>query len=102
MSYYRYHVFFCTNERKDGTQCCQQQQAQAARDYVKQRVKALGAAIPGQVRVNTAGCMNRCAEGPVVVIYPQAIWYTYVDHSDLDAIIEEHLVNGRVVERLRI
>lgn len=102
MSYYQYHVFFCTNQRSDGTQCCQQYQAQEARDYVKQRVKALGAAIPGHVRINSAGCMNRCAEGPVVVIYPQAVWYTYVDHSDLDAIIEEHLVNGRVVERLRI
>lgn len=101
-SYYRYHVFFCTNQRDDGTQCCQQYQAQAARDYVKQRVKDLGAAIPGHVRINNAGCMNRCAEGPVVVIYPQAVWYTYVDNSDLDAIIEEHLVHGRVVERLLI
>jgi (2Fe-2S) ferredoxin len=52
--------------------------------------------------INNAGCLDRCAEGPVIVIYPEAVWYTYVDHADLDEIIEEHLVNGRVVERLRI
>jgi (2Fe-2S) ferredoxin len=54
------------------------------------------------VRVNQAGCLDRCAEGPVIVVYPEEIWYTYVDKDDIDEIIEEHLVNGRVVERLRI
>jgi len=102
VSYYRYHVFFCTNLRPDGSQCCQQCGAQEARDYVKQRVKELGAAIPHKVRINTAGCLDRCAEGPVIVIYPEAAWYTYVDCADLDEIIDEHLVRGRTVERLRI
>ena len=55
-----------------------------------------------QVRINNAGCLDRCAEGPTIVIYPEAVWYTYVDHADLDEIIDEHLVNGRAVERLRI
>ena len=102
MSYYRHHVFFCTNLRDDGSQCCQQCGAQEARDYVKQRVKELGPAIPNKVRINNAGGGGGCAEGPVIVIYPEAIWYTYVDHADLDEVIEEHLVNGRVVDRLRI
>ncbi len=102
MAYYRYHVFFCTNMRADGSPCCQQCGAQDARDYVKQRVKALGSRIPDKVRINTAGCLDRCTEGPVIVIYPEATWYTYVDRTDLDEIIEEHLVNGRVVERLQI
>ena len=102
MSYYRYHVFFCTNLRPDGSQCCQQCGAQEARDYVKQRVKQLGPAIPDKVRINTAGCLDRCAEGPVVVIYPEETWYTYVDQADLDEIIEEHLVCGHPVDRLRI
>lgn len=102
VSYYRYHVFFCTNLRDDGSQCCQQYGAQDARDYVKRRVKELGPAIPHKVRINTAGCLDRCAEGPVVVIYPEETWYTYVDRADLDEIVEEHLLNGRSVERLRI
>ena len=102
MSYYRYHVFFCTNLRPDGSQCCQQCGAQEARDYVKQRVKQSGPAIPHKVRINNAGCLDRCTEGPVIVIYPEETWYTYVDQADLDEIVEEHLVNGHPVERLRI
>jgi (2Fe-2S) ferredoxin len=54
------------------------------------------------VRVNQAGCLDRCEEGPCVVVYPDAVWYTYVDRADVDEIIEEHLKNGRTVERLRI
>jgi (2Fe-2S) ferredoxin len=63
-------------------------------------VKSQGLSGPGQVRVNQAGCMNRCAAGPVAVVYPEAVWYTYVDHHDIDEIVESHLKNGRVVERL--
>ena len=66
------------------------------------RVKELGLAGPGKVRVNQAGCLDRCEEGPCVVVYPEAVWYTYVEHADIDEIIEEHIRNGRVVERMRI
>ena len=72
------------------------------RDYAKERVKALGLAGKGKARVNQAGCMDRCEEGPVVVVYPEGVWYTYVDQHDVDEIIDEHLVNRRIVERLRI
>ena len=54
------------------------------------------------MRINRAGCLAQCADGPVMVVYPEAIWYTYIDASDVDEIIDEHLINGRVVERLRI
>lgn len=102
MSYYRHHVFFCTNLRTDGSACCQQYGAQSMRDYMKQRVKALGLSGKGGVRVNNAGCLDRCSEGPVVVVYPEGVWYTYVDKEDLDEIIAEHLQNGRVVDRLKL
>jgi len=102
MSYYRYHVFFCTNRREDGSQCCAQCNALELRDHLKRRAKELGIAGPGWVRVNTAGCLDRCAEGPVVVVYPDAIWYSYVDREDLEEILQEHLIGGRPVERLRL
>lgn len=102
MSFYKYHLFFCTNLRDDGRQSCQQCGAQALRDYVKERVKALGLAGPGQVRVNNAGCLDRCERGPVLVVYPEGTWYSYVDKEDLDEIIDEHLCQDRVVERLKI
>lgn len=101
-SYYERHIFFCLNERKSSEPCCATHQAQEAFDHCKMQVKAAGLAGPGQIRVNKAGCLDRCAAGPVVVIYPEAVWYTYVDTADIDEIVESHLKNGQVVERLLI
>ena len=72
------------------------------RDHAKERIKELGLAGPGRVRINQAGCLDRCDEGPVCVVYPEGVWYTYVDETDIDEIIESHLVNGKPVERLKI
>jgi len=102
MYYYQYHVFFCTNLREDGSACCQRFDARGMRDYAKQRSKELGIAGAGGVRINTAGCLDRCSEGPVLVVYPEGVWYSYLDRQDIDEIIQEHLLNGRVVERLKI
>jgi (2Fe-2S) ferredoxin len=102
MSHFKYHVFFCTNQRDSNEPCCANHGAQAMRDYAKNRIKQLTLSGEGKVRINTAGCMDRCGEGPVLVVYPDATWYTYVDQTDIDEIIDEHLVNGRIVDRLKI
>jgi (2Fe-2S) ferredoxin len=102
MAYYRYHVFFCINRREEGRDCCQRFDATALRDYAKARSKELGLAGKGGVRINTAGCLDRCAEGPVIVVYPEAVWYTYLDRTDIDEILTEHLQHGRIVKRLQI
>jgi (2Fe-2S) ferredoxin len=98
--YYAHHIFFCLNERKNGEDCCAHHYAQAGFDRCKQRVKEAGLAGPGQVRVNKAGCLDRCSAGPVAVVYPEGVWYSYVDEQDIDEIVESHLKNGKVVERL--
>jgi (2Fe-2S) ferredoxin len=100
MSYYKHHVFFCLNERSNGEDHCSQHDAQAAFEHCKQRVKAAGLAGAGAVRVNRAGCLDRCAGGPVAVVYPEGTWYTYVDKADIDEIVDSHLKNGQVVQRL--
>ena len=102
MSYYQYHVFFCVNQREEGAACCADKGAQRVRDYAKKRMKELALHQPGKVRINMAGCLGRCEEGPVIVVYPENVWYTYVDEEDIDEIIEQHLLAGRVVERLTI
>ncbi|MBK9087026.1 MAG: NAD(P)H-dependent oxidoreductase subunit E [Sterolibacteriaceae bacterium] len=102
MSYFTHHVFFCCNQRQPGETCCNDHGASDVRGYAKDRVKALKLAGEGKVRINQAGCLDRCDQGPVLVVYPEAVWYTYVDESDIDEIIDEHLAHGRVVERLRI
>jgi (2Fe-2S) ferredoxin len=102
MHYYKYHVFFCTNQREGGEMCCAQFNAAEMRAYAKEKIKSLGLSGEGGVRINTAGCLDRCELGPVVVVYPEAVWYTYVDHEDIDEIIEKHLIQGVVVDRLLI
>jgi (2Fe-2S) ferredoxin len=101
--YYTHHVFFCLNQREPGERSsCANCGSQKLQEYAKKRVKALGLAGPGHVRINKAGCLERCEEGPVIVVYPEGIWYTYVDESDIDEIVESHLRNGKIVERLRL
>ncbi len=100
--YYKYHVFFCINQRTNGEACCADKGSVAMREYAKEKVKKLGLAGKGGVRINNAGCLDRCAEGPIVVIYPEGTWYTYVDREDIDEIIERHLAKGERVDRLRI
>lgn len=100
-SYYQRHIFFCTNQRTDGRASCGDHHSADAAGHCKQAVKAAGLNGPGMVRVNQAGCLDRCAAGPVCVVYPEAVWYSFLDKHDIDEIVESHLKNGVVVERLR-
>jgi (2Fe-2S) ferredoxin len=100
--YYEHHVFICMNQREGGRPCCADRGAQAAQQHAKQRIKQLNLNGQGKVRINQSGCLDRCEEGPVIVIYPQGTWYTYVDNDDIDEIIDSHLIGGNVVERLKI
>src|SRR4051794_30699259 len=100
--YFKRHVFFCINQREDGQPCCGKYDALAAQKHAKRRVKELDLNGAGKIRINQAGCLDRCAEGPVLVVYPEGVWYTYVDTSDIDEIVDSHLVQGKVVDRLKI
>ena len=100
--YFEQHVFFCMNLREDGRACCGAQGALVAQKHAKKRIKELGLNGHEKIRINQAGCLDRCDEGPVLVIYPQGTWYTYVDTTDIDDIIDTHLVGGKIVERLKI
>ena len=100
MSHFEKHVFFCMNQRPAGEDCCNNHGATALRGHAKDRIKALG--LDDRIRINSAGCLGRCGEGPVIVVYPEETWYTYVDIEDIDEIIDAHLVGGKAVERLKI
>jgi (2Fe-2S) ferredoxin len=100
--YYQHHVFFCLNQREDGEPCCMDKGAEAAFDHMKSRVKKLALNGQGKVRINRAGCLDRCGEGPLMVVYPEAVWYTFVDNEDIDEIIDSHLLHGKIVKRLEV
>jgi len=99
--YYQCHVFCCVNQRTSGHPrgSCQEKGAIGLRNHMKRRAKELG--IPG-VRVNASQCLDRCELGPIMVIYPEGVWYRYDTKSDIDEILETHLVGGGRVERLML
>jgi len=99
MSYYRHHLFFCTNQREGGDVCCNSHNATDMFFYAKDYAQTLGL---DDVRINRTGCLGRCDLGPVAVVYPQNVWYNYIDESDVEEIVREHLQNDRVVERLMV
>lgn len=101
--YFQRHVFCCINVREKGHPrgCCAEKGSAQLRDYMKARCKELG--LGGrQVRINNAGCLDRCELGPNLVVYPEGVWYTYRNEADLDEIIRVHLIEGRRVERLML
>lgn len=102
MSYYNHHVFICTNFRQNGEQCCGAAQAETLRAYAKKKLRAMGLAGQGRCRINAAGCLDRCALGPVMVIYPEGTWYTYHNEADIDEILQKHVVEGHIVTRLQL
>ncbi|MCP5368827.1 MAG: (2Fe-2S) ferredoxin domain-containing protein [Hyphomicrobiales bacterium] len=99
--YYRCHVFCCTNQRPEGHPrgSCARCDSVALRDYMKARAKEMG--LDG-VRINSAGCLDRCELGPTMVVYPEGIWYRYQSDADVDEILTRHLRDGEPVERLML
>jgi (2Fe-2S) ferredoxin len=99
--YYTRHVFCCTNERAPGHPrgCCKAGGSERLRGYLKDRAKALGLK---DVRINAAGCLDRCELGPTMVIYPEGVWYGYKDEADLEEILRRHIVGGERVTRLML
>ena len=99
--YYEAHVFCCTNRRADGHPrgSCAERGGEALRDYMKSKAKALGLK---NVRINSAGCLDRCELGPTMVIYPEGVWYSVSNREEIDEVLEKHLVGGGRVERLML
>ena len=102
MKPFKKHVFICTNHRPpdDPRGCCEAKGSEAVRDRFKAELKARG--IKGAMRANAAGCLDQCAQGVAVVVYPDAVWYGHVTPDDVDEIVDKHLLNDQPVERLRI
>jgi (2Fe-2S) ferredoxin len=99
--YYRLHVFCCTNQRAPGHErgCCAGKGAERLRSYMKKRAQELGIT---DIRINAAGCLDRCELGPCVVIYPDGVWYSPKNEADIDEIAATHLQKGGRVERLML
>jgi (2Fe-2S) ferredoxin len=100
--YFKNHVFFCLNDRGKGQTSCSNFNSRELQAYAKDRLKNVKIIKNKTVRINKAGCLGRCDDGPVLVVYPEGVWYQFIDKEDIDEIIDSHLVNGVIVERLLI
>lgn len=96
------HVFVCENRRdaEHPRGCCARVGGDGIRRALKKLVIAAG--LRERIRINRAGCLDRCEEGPTIVVYPEGVWYGRLEPSDCEEIFERHLVGGEPVERLRI
>lgn len=99
---FKYHVFFCCNQRENEKACCANLNANGMHEYAKERIAARSIPANIDIRINSTGCLNRCNLGPVIVVYPEGVWYSYIDEVDVDEIIYEHLMHNRIVDRLLI
>ncbi|MBI3512169.1 MAG: (2Fe-2S) ferredoxin domain-containing protein [Bacteroidetes bacterium] len=99
---YHKHIFICTNERAAGAprRSCGEVHGMEIVEAFKKKLKEKNLAI--RVRAQRAGCLDICDFGQTVAIYPEGVFYVGVELADVDAIISEHIENGRVVERLRL
>jgi len=102
MPLFEHHLFICTNERDESASrsSCLPQGSKKLKGAFKDAIKEAG--LKHKVRANDSGCLDQCEHGPVVVVYPEAVWYGNVHPRDVEEIVEEHLVGGRPVERLRL
>jgi (2Fe-2S) ferredoxin len=102
MPSYEHHIFVCENFRdeSDPRGCCGAKGSKEIRAAFKSEIKNRG--LKGKARANSAGCLDECSQGPVIVVYPEGVWYGGVSKEDVNEIIESHIVGGIPVERLRI
>ena len=94
------HVFVCTNDKEAPKKCCGSERGMALVQAFKEGLKNRDLSV--EIRAQRAGCLDTCGKGPSVVVYPEGVFYGHVSLEDVEEIIEKHLVNNEVVERLVI
>jgi (2Fe-2S) ferredoxin len=96
------HVFVCINQREPGNPKgdCASKGGEAVREEFKRQLHDRG--LKGRMRANAAGCLDQCARGVTVVVYPEQVWYGGVRREDVSEIVEQHLIGGVPVDRLRM
>jgi (2Fe-2S) ferredoxin len=99
--YFKKHIFFCINARPPGNirGCCAEKNSEKMQIFMKTRCKELNIK---DIRINNSGCLNRCELGPIMVIYPEGVWYSYQNEQDIEEIIDQHILKDKIVPRLQL
>jgi (2Fe-2S) ferredoxin len=94
------HIFICTNQKEPGKACCGQERGMELVKEFKRQLTERG--LKGTVRAQRSGCLDACEFGPSMVIYPEGTYYGHVKPEDITRIIDEHVMNNRVIEELEL
>lgn len=94
------HIFICTNQKAEGKKCCGETNGMELVALFREKLKEKG--LHGKIRTQKTGCLDACASGPSLVIYPEGVFYGRVTHDDVDRIIESHILNNEIVKDLEL
>ncbi len=97
---FKKHVFICTNQKDAPKKSCGTEHGLALVEAFKQELTQRG--LQKEIRAQRAGCLDACAFGPALVVYPEGTYYGNVQLADVAEIVENHLVNDQPVERLKL
>lgn len=93
---YEKHIFICANQKAEGKSCCGEARGLQLIERFREVLNEKG--LKGKVRANRAGCLDACKLGPTVVVYPDGTYYGHVQLDDVEKIVEEHILNNRIVK----
>lgn len=97
---YDKHIFVCANQKAPGKKCCGEEFGLAMVEKLREKIKA--ANLPINIRTQRAGCLDVCALGPALVIYPEGVFYGGLTLDGVDQIVEDHLINGKIVTEFEL
>jgi (2Fe-2S) ferredoxin len=94
------HIFICANQKAEGKACCGEQRGMELVEKMREVLAEKG--LKGKVRAQRSGCLDACSKGPTLVIYPEGTYYGHLTVSDIERIVDEHIIGGNTIKELEL
>jgi (2Fe-2S) ferredoxin len=94
------HIFICANQKAEGKACCGEKNGLELIEKFREVLNEKG--LKGKVRAQKSGCLDACNFGPALVIYPEGTYYGHIKLEEVERIVNEHVIGGKVIEELEL